>query len=120
MRKPVVRPDLQRLLVLIDRLIEPAGEGQRRAEVEVRCGRFRLQSHRGFQMGGCLSRPAHVQVEQRNIVVELDPRRILSNHALVAGDILGDDFGSDCLVQGPKIAIISREHLDPQVAHLVF
>ena len=118
-RERVVRPDPQRLLELIDRLIQPASDRQRRAEVEVRGGGFGLQSHRGFQMGGGFARPAQVQVEQRDIVVELDPRRILSNHALVADDILGHRFGSIRRVQDLQIAIVSRQHLDPQIAHLV-
>ena len=120
MREPVVRSDLQRLLIVVDRLIEPSSNRQGRAEVEVRGGRLGLQSHRGLQMDGCLARPTQVQVEQRDIVVELNPRRILSNHALVADDLLRDRFGSICCVQDLEIVIISREHLNPQVAHFVF
>ena len=118
-RLRVVLLQRQRTLVFEHRRLVVARHGERGAQVEVRRRGPGLEVRRSPEMPRGVQRPVQVEIQLGNAVVQRCAVGLRLQPSLVSDGVLGHHLRTELRVQRLQVLLVPRQHLNPQVAHLV-
>ena len=109
----------ERARKMLGRLGESTLGRQREADVVVRLDRLRIEPQRGVEVRHRTIGPSQRQVDRRRRLVKPRAVGIGRKHRFVANRILGHHLRTEVAAQPDAVGVGARQHLQPQIAHLV-